>query len=164
MLRITFSTSCQHSPSRSIFNCLAHLCCPFIHAFSIKFSLFSRFPFSQNMRQSTVTPKISRNKNLSGWAYLVHLFLYLGSKNQFITKSFLFLKTWISKGKNRGLAKFQEFVIFGHQKNSKIRLSAKHVLHSFQSRIVKAVLKSGLYLTRYMLSNYFSMDLCRSDP
>ena len=42
------------------------------------------------MRQSTVTPKISCNKNLSGWAYLVHVYLYPGFKNQFLTKSFLF--------------------------------------------------------------------------
>ena len=57
-LRITFSTSCQHSPNRSIFKCLAQLCWPFIHAFSVKVSSFSLFPFFQNMRQSTVTPKI----------------------------------------------------------------------------------------------------------
>ena len=31
---------------------------PFIHAFSVKVSLFSLFPFFQDMRQRTVTPKI----------------------------------------------------------------------------------------------------------
>ena len=63
---ITFSTSCQHSPCRSIFKFLTHLCWPFIHAFSAKFSLLYLFRFSKNMRQSTVTTKMRRNQNLSG--------------------------------------------------------------------------------------------------
>ena len=33
-----------------------------------------------------VIPKISRNKNLSRWAYLVHVYFYPGFKNHFIKK------------------------------------------------------------------------------
>ena len=71
----TFSTSCQHSPSVSIFKFLEHLCWPFIRAFGVNVSLSYLFPFSQNMRQSTVTTKISRNK--SEW---VHVYLNPGFK------------------------------------------------------------------------------------
>ena len=68
LLRITFLTSCQRSPSRSIFQFLAHLCWTFIHAFNLNVSLFFIFPGFQNMCQSTDTPKICRNKNPGGWA------------------------------------------------------------------------------------------------
>ena len=60
LLRITFSTSCQHSPSRSIFKCLAHLCWPFIHAFSVKVSSFSLFPFSKTWVRVWLTLKLGR--------------------------------------------------------------------------------------------------------
>ena len=76
--------SCQHSLKRSIFELLAHLCWPFIHAFSVKVSLLYLFPFFQNMRQSTVTTKISRNQNLSGCTFTFTLVLKISSsQNRF---------------------------------------------------------------------------------
>ena len=42
----------------------------------------------------------------------MHVYHYPGFKNQFIAKTLLFLKTWISKGLNRDFEKFQKIVIF----------------------------------------------------
>ena len=99
LLRITFSTSCQHSPGRSIFKFLARLRWTFIRALNLKVSAFSLFPFFQNMRPSTDTPKkivvtTIRVGGPSGCTFSFTLVLIISLSQ----KSFLFRETWISKG------------------------------------------------------------------
>ena len=85
------------------------------------------------------------------WAKWVHCYRYPAFKNQFIAKTLIFLKTWISKGWNRS---FQKFVmlcqkrIFHTHKKSKFYFSPQNSLSSFRNCILKPDFKSEHKLMR----------------